>query len=729
MGKWVKYKNKYTGKEETMYLPFANEDKADPNAPQVPLTNPEDTSNQLKVSNVVENQAPPQYFNRNQAIQDGFSEEEINNYLTEKRKQGINLIDDPKQVQNFLSQQQAQQPIAETKKERSLLAKILPILGGVGGAVAGIPLGLPGIIGGGFLGQGAGETVAQTISGEKIDPQKIATEATIGGVSGLAGPVLGSAGKFLFGGGRVAAQVAGQTAEEIAAQTASKGLVPKVTEAIARKSLAGAGGFKTGLVEEAMAQGVNLPEEFGRAIVRAKVPNGANPVHYLVDRTENGITTKGIINREWLPAERKIIRAELAKSGDEIVIPIKEYTSPLYQKRIELSRTVGNESKIAKLDELISATEAKYPKGLTATQAYDAKLAADSTFGKGVMNDDVGAIPGQVQKVLGNKARDVLHTKFPTISEALNNEQKYLYLRTGLNTTAAKATAKGFTGYFNPATMAARAVNNPRVSNVITKGSPLSETAPTLTNVVNGVPQTATTVAEPSVLSKSLTALKTPRNYVAPSIGQGVTRSLNGGGDTAPVPPTDMSMGMASTQPQQERSVVIQGNTITESQLKQAIIEASATGQTKTVTALENIQKQAFPETKDAKLTEADKKVAQATDIAEMALTALDSGNIDTGKGAAIKSFFEELTGTQSPEVTDFKSLMAIAKSNFRVAMIGAGQTESEAKNLADAMFDLSQPKQVLRQRIKTFIETNKNYTNRYAGGAGTIQGNGTIAQ
>ena len=726
MGKWVKHKNPITGKEEEIYVSSDGQ-----------LTNPADTSSQMKISQVVPEQAPPQYFNRAQAISDGFSEEEITNYLAEKRKQGINLIDDPKQVQNILSQQQqSQQPVAETKKERSLLAKILPILGGVGGAVVGGAVGsLPGAIAGGAAGSGLGETLAEGISGEKLNPQKILTETTIGGVSGLAGPVLGKAGKFLLGakaatqaGGEVAGQAGLQTAEEVAAQTANKGLIPKVTEAMARKSLAGAGGFNTRLVEESMAQGVNLPEEFGRAIVKAKVPNGANPVHYLVDRTENGVTTKGIINREWLPAERKIIRAELAKSGDEIVIPIKEYTAPLYQKRIELSRTVGNESKIAKLDELISATEAKYPKGLTATQAYDAKLAADSTFGKGVMNDDIGAIPGQVQKVLGNKARDVLHTKFPAISDALSNEQKYLYLRTGLNTTAAKATAKGYTGYFNPATMAARAVNNPRVANVITKGSPLSETAPALTSVVNGVPQTATTVAEPSVLSKSLTALRSPRNYVAPSIGQGVTRTLNGGGDTgAPVVGTPASMGMG--QPEQERSVVIQGNTITESQLKQAIIEASATGQTKTVTALENIQKQAFPEAKDVKLTESDKKLSQANDIAQMALAALDSGNIDTGKGAAVKSFFEELTGTQSPEVTNFKSLMSIAKSNFRVAMIGAGQTESEAKNLADTMFDLSQPKQILRQRIQTFINSGNNYINKYTGGAGIIQGNGTIAQ
>ena len=119
-------------------------------------------------------------FNRAQAISDGFSEEEITNYLAEKRKQGINLIDDPKQVQNILSQQQqSQQPVAETKKERSLLAKILPILGGVGGAVVGGSVGsLPGAIAGGAAGSGLGETLAEGISGEKLNPQKILTETT-----------------------------------------------------------------------------------------------------------------------------------------------------------------------------------------------------------------------------------------------------------------------------------------------------------------------------------------------------------------------------------------------------------------------------------------------------------------------------------------------------------------------------------------------------------------------
>ena len=57
-----------------------------------------------------------------------------------------------------------------------------------------------------------------------------------------------------------------------------------------------------------------------------------------------------------------------------------------------------------------------------------------------------------------------------------------------------------------------------------------------------------------------------------------------------------------------------------------------------------------------------------------------------------------------------------MAKSNFRTAMIGAGQTESEAKNLADAMFDLSQPRSVLVARMEAFIQAQNNYMDKYAG-------------
>lgn len=116
------------------------------------------------------------------------------------------------------------------------------------------------------------------------------------------------------------------------------------------------------------------------------------------------------------------------------------------------------------------------------------------------------------------------------------------------------------------------------------------------------------------------------------------------------------------------------------------------------------------------KLSEADKKLAQARDIAQEAYTILNENDFETGIPSGIKSKINELTGKQDPVVTDFKSKITMAKSNFRTAMIGAGQTESEAKNLADAMFDLSQPRSVLVARMEAFIQAQNNYMDKYAG-------------
>lgn len=220
----------------------------------------------------------------------------------------------------------------------------------------------------------------------------------------------------------------------------------------------------------------------------------------------------------------------------------------------------------------------------------------------------------------------------------------------------------------------------------------------------------------------------------------GIVGSRQGQGDQSPVEQGQSSIdnlqsmgilsGGATPTPTEERSINLGGKSLTESQFQQLQVADLVTGG-KNKENLAALAKIAFPaEDKGKSLTEGDKKISQAVDVANMALNTLQGNkDINTGPLAGISSTIQETLGTQKDDVTKFKSQMTQAQSNFKTAMIGAGQTESEAKSLADALFNINLPKKILLQRLQTFIETNQNYVNKYTGGAGTIQENGTIAQ
>lgn len=91
-------------------------------------------------------------------------------------------------------------------------------------------------------------------------------------------------------------------------------------------------------------------------------------------------------------------------------------------------------------------------------------------------------------------------------------------------------------------------------------------------------------------------------NLLGQTVGQPTARIAgNGGSPTAGTPaveggilrPEEDLLGLA---PQQERSVTLQGNTVTESQMRQAIMELTLAGASKQAKALTDVYELAFPE-------------------------------------------------------------------------------------------------------------------------------------
>lgn len=132
-------------------------------------------------------------FNVQKAFESGYTPEQVSQYLAQRKAQGVNLT--------IAQPQQAQQ--APAPKKRGTLTSLLPLLGGIGGSVVGGIGGAPGIIGGGALGSGLGEFLAQKLSGEDTNPEKIVGETALGGVGGVAGlgvgRLLGAVGRGVGG--------------------------------------------------------------------------------------------------------------------------------------------------------------------------------------------------------------------------------------------------------------------------------------------------------------------------------------------------------------------------------------------------------------------------------------------------------------------------------------------------------------------------------------------------
>lgn len=98
------------------------------------------------------------------------------------------------------------------------LADQIPTAAGIGGLVLGAPLGPLGSIGGGALGQGAGEGVKELLEGKKLKSSDIFNQGLIGGATGVAGPILGKAGE-LVGGAAKSLPVIGPLVEDAGASS------------------------------------------------------------------------------------------------------------------------------------------------------------------------------------------------------------------------------------------------------------------------------------------------------------------------------------------------------------------------------------------------------------------------------------------------------------------------------------------------------------------------------
>lgn len=175
----------------------------------------------------------------------------------------------------------------------------------------------------------------------------------------------------------------------------------------------------------------------------------------------------GIVNDVLGAAETQIDDA-IIKRGEGVILSGDDIINRLTQRRQELSTTLGNESKLAQLDELIEKARVKYASGVTPRQALATVRQANSAWGKAQTLTGKEAVLKQVGIEEADVLRDTLKGMFPDISDALDTQADGLALQGILSNSR----ASGVKGKFNlgaldftrPGSAVDKVVNRPEVA-------------------------------------------------------------------------------------------------------------------------------------------------------------------------------------------------------------------------------------------------------------------------
>lgn len=163
---------------------------------------------------------------------------------------------------------------------------------------------------------------------------------------------------------------------------------------------------------------------------------------------------------------------------------------------------------------------------------------------------------------------------------------------------------------------------------------------------------------------------------------------------------------------------VFQGYSLND--IEDAIIMALAEGNNDAVRELEGIynvaerrvlrQQESTGGDLLADATEKQRAFYGASQIGSQIQTMLDNPqvaqNLSVGpvKGRASKA--GELLGTETPEQTELKSRIAVARTVARNALLGANMSEQEIQSFLDSTLDINLPPEILKTRVKVFIDT-----------------------
>lgn len=137
----------------------------------------------------------------------------------------------------------------------------------------------------------------------------------------------------------------------------------------------------------------------------------------------------GGIFRKVIQKSEAAIQKVLKSTNKNTTIPVDDFVTALQKEAKNIAKMPGNEANAEALEAFIKGVIAKYGKGITPKQLLALKRAADSKFGRAVVDEATGSATAQAQKMFANAARTTLKKLFPEIKEALETETEVYTIR------------------------------------------------------------------------------------------------------------------------------------------------------------------------------------------------------------------------------------------------------------------------------------------------------------
>lgn len=521
-----------------------------------------------------------------------------------------------------------------------------------------------GAVQGALFGLGTDET-------QGVDVESLLTN-TVGGAVGAG--ALGLGGKVIGGAKGLLAKGAGKIAENVA-ESAAQG-INKATPSMWTKAM----------VEHGLDLNVLTAKYF---------PKGGT--------YETVLGKSGTLQKVIGKAEEQIATA-LKGTNANTKIPMDDFVKILRNEQKELAKMPGNEPAQQALDQFIEAFQSKYKEGIAPKRLLELKRAADSVFGRAVVDETAGSTIAQAQKMFANSARAKLKTLFPKIKDALDTETEVYTLKPVLERARGVTKTRGselrvgkfsnLTDLINPIKYIDAALANPKVASNFLK---------------NEVGQETGAAAKNTVKSMTSSGLK---SKVQEGIGPRLTSEIGAvmASDSSTVSSTDPGKSQfdyTNLQPSTTKTSLFEGRT-----KQDILLEASAQGAT--TQDLEEISKRydllAGSNGTNQKLSENQQKFKAAGEIAKNALTALDEGGITTGVLASpFQRTKEKLTG-QTSKSTKFSGQLAAVRGTVLSALSGANVPPSEYERLSPFIPEDNDPPELIRSKLQVLIPYLNSY-------------------
>ena len=308
-----------------------------------------------------------------------------------------------------------------------LARTLLPIGGSILGGLLGTPFGLPGIIAGGAAGGAGGAALAGGSGGD------IAKEAIFGGIGG---PL----GKGITGGAKLGAKALGAIGSKVTSKAAQSVL-----------------NTSPSVFTKAAETGLDINQVYGKysKALGVRFDEMLGPVG------KSGGNVGGLLNT----AEQQIQNTLKAATGIQR-LPGDVATNALTQE-LNIIKNSVDENRYNALKKIIDVKIKQDANGVPLSRALATKRAADSKFGRSILEEGTGSVAASADKIIANAYRKALKGLYPDMAEALETQHELLTLKPILEFARArtKSGSLGVSGLdlAKPGTFVQAALGNPQI--------------------------------------------------------------------------------------------------------------------------------------------------------------------------------------------------------------------------------------------------------------------------